>query len=117
VTRAKKFNQGFDHRIPGAAMLDQRWHQLAPPDPADGVGFEARAEGGGRRLRAGAAALPHHLLQPHHGRLSAGYYAYIWSEVLDADTVEWFKENGGLKRKNGDCFAPSCCRAAAPMTR
>ena len=35
---------------------------------------------------------------------SAGYYSYIWSEVLDADTVEWFKQNGGLTRKNGDWF-------------
>ena len=38
------------------------------------------------------------------GDYSAGYYAYLWSEVLDADTVEWFKENGGLSRKNGDWF-------------
>jgi len=38
------------------------------------------------------------------GGYSAGYYAYIWSEVLDADTVEWFKEKGGLKRENGDWF-------------
>jgi peptidyl-dipeptidase Dcp len=35
---------------------------------------------------------------------SAGYYAYIWSEVLDADTVEWFKENGGMTRTNGQRF-------------
>jgi peptidyl-dipeptidase Dcp len=34
----------------------------------------------------------------------AGYYSYIWSEVLDADAVEWFKENGGLTRANGDRF-------------
>ena len=33
-----------------------------------------------------------------------GYYSYIWSEVLDADTVEWFHENGGLTRENGDRF-------------
>ncbi|HXR69255.1 M3 family metallopeptidase, partial [Actinocrinis sp.] len=35
---------------------------------------------------------------------AAGYYSYIWSEVLDADTVEWYKENGGMKRANGDTF-------------
>jgi len=38
------------------------------------------------------------------GGYSAGYYSYIWSEVLDADTVEWFTENGGLRRENGDKF-------------
>jgi len=38
------------------------------------------------------------------GGYSAGYYSYIWSEVLDADSVEWFKENGGMKRENGDHF-------------
>src|SRR3546814_20478652 len=38
------------------------------------------------------------------GGYAAGYYSYIWSEVLDADSVEWFKENGGLKRENGDHF-------------
>ena len=38
------------------------------------------------------------------GGYSAGYYSYIWSEILDADTVEWFKENGGLNRSNGDHF-------------
>ena len=38
------------------------------------------------------------------GGYSAGYYSYIWSEVLDADTVEWFRENGGLTRENGDRF-------------
>ena len=38
------------------------------------------------------------------GGYSAGYYAYMWSEVLDADSVEWFKKNGGLTRKNGDHF-------------
>ncbi|WP_428831112.1 M3 family metallopeptidase [Arthrobacter citreus] len=38
------------------------------------------------------------------GGYAASYYAYIWSEVLDADTVEWFKENGGLTRENGDRF-------------
>jgi len=38
------------------------------------------------------------------GGYAAGYYAYIWSEVLDANTVEWIKANGGLTRVNGDRF-------------
>jgi peptidyl-dipeptidase Dcp len=38
------------------------------------------------------------------GGYSAGYYSYIWSEILDADTVEWFEENGGLDRSAGERF-------------
>jgi peptidyl-dipeptidase Dcp len=38
------------------------------------------------------------------GGYSAGYYGYLWAEKLDADAVEWFKENGGMSRKNGDHF-------------
>jgi peptidyl-dipeptidase Dcp len=39
------------------------------------------------------------------GGYAAGYYGYIWSEVLDADAVDWFKQNGGLTRENGSHFA------------
>ena len=66
--------------------------------------FEAKVlKEEGMDFGTGAAALSPALLQPHRlGGYSAGYYAYIWSEVLDADTVEWLKANGGLKRANGD---------------
>ena len=66
----------------------------------------------GRRLAD--AGIAHPLVPPRYrstyfqhifsGGYSAGYYSYIWSEVLDAETVEWFKENGGLRRENGDLF-------------
>ena len=60
------------------------------------------------------AGIAHDLIPPRYrstyfqhifaGGYSAGYYSYIWSEVLDAETVEWFKENGGLRRANGELF-------------
>ncbi len=42
--------------------------------------------------------------QGRNSQYSAGYYSYIWSEVLVADTVDWFRSNGGLRRANGDTF-------------
>ncbi|SFK00867.1 M3 family metallopeptidase [Cellulomonas sp. KH9] len=93
-----------------AALLDQAWHRLkpeeVPTDPADVVELEARA------LRAAGVDLrtvPPRYRTTYFNHIfcsgySAGYYAYIWSEVLDADTVEWFTENGGLDRANGDTF-------------
>ncbi|HEY5799347.1 MAG TPA: M3 family metallopeptidase [Burkholderiaceae bacterium] len=108
VTAARKFNQGFaTSEYLAAALVDQRWHQLGPTQiPTDVLAFEAQA------LKE--AGLDFEAVPPRYrtayfshsfsGGYSAGYYAYLWSEKLDADTVEWFKENGGLSRKNGDWF-------------
>lgn len=109
VTAAKRFNQGYaTTEYLSAAMLDQRWHQLPAGEipTADGVmAFEARAL---REEGYDYDAVPPRYRTPYFshimGGYSAGYYAYLWSEVLDANTVEWFKTNGGLKRELGDAF-------------
>ena len=112
VLATQKFNQGYaTTEYLAASLLDQSWHQLKPeqvPD-ADGLlAFEAKA------LQDAGVALD--MVPPRYrstyfshiiGGYSAGYYSYIWSEVLDADTVEWFKQNGGMSRENGDHFRQS----------
>ncbi len=108
VIAAKQFNQGYMlTEYLKAAVLDQRWHQLTPAQaPQDALAFESDA-----LTRAGLDFAP---VPPRYrstyfshsfaGGYAAGYYAYLWSEKLDADTVEWFKQNGGLTRKNGHWF-------------
>ncbi|WP_297801544.1 M3 family metallopeptidase [Arenimonas sp. GDDSR-1] len=109
VLSASKFNQGFTTTAYlGAAMLDQKWHQVSAdklPD-ADGVlAYEAKAL---KDVGLDYAAVPPRYRTTYFGHImggyAAGYYAYIWSEVLDADTVEWIKNHGGLTRANGDRF-------------
>ncbi|WP_457974652.1 M3 family metallopeptidase [Arthrobacter sp. D1-17] len=92
----------------GAALLDLAWHVLEPDGvPEDALEFEAKA--------LAAAGVAHTLIPPRYRTgyfqhifagdyYAAGYYSYIWSEVLDAETVDWFIDNGGLNRSNGDRF-------------
>ncbi|MBK1888559.1 M3 family metallopeptidase [Undibacterium sp. 14-3-2] len=108
ITASNKFNQGFaTTEYLAASLLDQRWHQLTPAQiPSDAIAFEKTAL---QEAGVDFAPVPPRYRSTYFshifgGGYSAGYYAYLWSEVLDADTVEWFKENGGLTRKNGDWF-------------
>ncbi|WP_229445457.1 M3 family metallopeptidase [Massilia sp. Leaf139] len=108
VVASKKFNQGFmTSEYLAASLIDQRWHQLTPAQiPNDVLAFEAQAlkEAGVDFAPVPPRYRTTYFSHSMNGGYSAGYYAYLWSEKLDADTVEWFKENGGLSRKNGDHF-------------
>ncbi|MDQ0612537.1 peptidyl-dipeptidase Dcp [Microbacterium sp. W4I4] len=90
-----------------AAWLDQAWHRVGPDAAIDDVpGFEASAlaDIGLANPLVPTRYSSTYFAHVFSGGYSAGYYSYIWSEVLDADTVEWFRENGGLTRENGDRF-------------
>lgn len=109
VLASSKFNQGYaTTEYLAASLLDQAWHQLSAdevPTADELLAFEATAL---TKAGVNVAAVPPRYRSTYFshiiGGYSAGYYSYIWSEVLDADTVEWFKENGGMKRENGDHF-------------
>lgn len=111
IERADKFNQGYANYEAWVAMLlDQAWHTtpLAElPTRGDELEeFERRA-----LEKAGVAydLIPPRYRSSYFAHIwgvgyAAAYYSYVWSEVMDADAVEWFNENGGCTRENGDAF-------------
>jgi peptidyl-dipeptidase Dcp len=108
LNESSSFNEGHaTTSYMAAAILDLAWHSIEDISVVDSVpDFEARAIASygldykpvPTRYRSTYFS---HIFA---GGYSSGYYGYIWSEVLDADTVEWFKDNGGLTRTNGDHF-------------
>ncbi|MFJ4075836.1 M3 family metallopeptidase [Curtobacterium sp. NPDC089991] len=111
LSESEGFNEGFGTtEYLAAALLDQAWHRLSSADAAAVTSVEDF-----ERNALAAAGIAVEAVPPRYsstyfahtfsGGYDAGYYGYIWSEVLDADTVEWFRDNGGLDRAAGRRFA------------
>jgi peptidyl-dipeptidase Dcp len=109
LLKSGTFNQGYaTTEYLAAALIDLEWHSLhaTAPEVSDPLAFEAEV------LRKHGIALD--LVPPRYrtpyfshiwgGGYSAGYYAYLWSEVLEADAFDWFGKHGGLTRENGDRY-------------
>jgi len=109
VSAASQFNEGFrSTEYLAASLLDQAWHQRSAEELPNAEGVLAFERDALNNAGAYFEAVPPRYRTTYFshivGGYSAGYYSYIWSEVLDADTVQWFIENGGLRRENGDHF-------------
>ncbi|MEJ5111278.1 peptidyl-dipeptidase Dcp [Erwinia billingiae] len=108
IVKASTFNKGYDMtELLAAALLDLHWHSLHAEDkPTDVAAFEQQA------LQADNINLPQ--VPPRYrssyfqhiwgNGYAAGYYAYIWTQMLADDGFEWFNEQGGLTAENGQIF-------------
>jgi len=108
IKKSHTFNQGFETtEYLAAALLDMAWHSMPADAPKQDVDkFEKDAL---KRFNVDVPAVPPRYRTPYFahiwgGGYSAGYYAYLWSEVLDDDAFYWFKEHGGMTRENGKRF-------------
>ena len=115
IEAAAKFNQGYDFgEVVEAALLDMKWSALSPAEaaaidtPEKVDAFERRSlEELGLEIdlvppRYRSTYFSHIFSSP--AGYSAGYYSYLWTEMLDRDSRKWFIENGGLTRENGDHY-------------
>ena len=108
IKRAATFNQGYAFgEILAAAKLDMQWHDLKATDPRQNVdAFEATTL---KEMGLATELVPPRYRTSYFrhiwgGGYSAGYYAYIWTQMLDNSARDWFEKNGGLTRANGDRF-------------
>jgi peptidyl-dipeptidase Dcp len=108
IKNSRTFNQGYATvEYLAAALLDLAWHDLPAGAPLQSVAtFEPAAL---QRFKIDMTAVPPRYHTPYFshiwgGGYSAGYYAYMWSELIDDDAYYWFKEHGGMTRENGQRF-------------
>ena len=106
LVKAKTFNQGYAlTEILAAAELDMQWHTLSAGTVVDNTdAFEKEALA---RQHLAISYVPPRYRSSYFshifsGGYAAGYYAYLWSEMLDDDAYQWFLDHGGLTRANGD---------------
>jgi len=108
IKESRTFNQGYAlTEVVAAAELDMKWHTLPPGTPLQQSDqFETKAL---EETHLSLSYVPPRYRSSYFahiwgGGYSAGYYAYLWSEMVDHDAFAWFEEHGGLTRANGDRF-------------
>ncbi len=108
IRKAETFNQGYAlTEVLGAAELDMMWHTLpasAPVQNPDAFEIEALKKTGVDFAPVPPRYRSSYFLHIWANGYDAGYYAYLWAEMLDNDAFQWFMDNGGLTRANGDRF-------------
>ena len=108
IKKAANFNKGYDMtELVSAALLDMGWHTLAADAPKqDADAFEAKTL---KDDKIDLSYVPPRYRSSYFshiwgGGYAAGYYAYLWTEMLADDGFQWFTDHGGLTRDNGDRF-------------
>ncbi len=108
IKKAATFNKGYDTtELLAAAELDMKWHTLpatAPLQKPDAFETEALEQ-----THLSISYVPPRYRSSYFSHIwgsgyAAGYYAYLWTQMLDDDAFQWFEEHGGLSRANGDRF-------------
>ena len=108
IRKSQTFNQGYElGELLAAAELDMRWHELTATEPRQDVdGFEAKSLAG---MGLDTTDVPPRYRSSYFMHIwangyAAGYYAYVWTEMLDDDAFDWFEHHGGLTRAGGQRF-------------
>jgi len=106
IKKAEKFNQGYAlTEVLAAAELDMQWHTLPASAPLEKPDvFEVEAL---KKTHLWISYVPPRYRSSYFSHVwstgyAAGYYAYLWSEMLDDAAYQWFEDHGGLTRANGD---------------
>jgi peptidyl-dipeptidase Dcp len=108
IVKSEYVDEGYRlTELLAAAELDMQWHLIDAAAPLQDPGqFEDQAL---KRVHLDLSAVPPRYRSSYFshiwgGGYSAGYYAYLWTQMLDDDAYQWFDEHGGLSRANGDRF-------------